>query len=590
MTATVPSLEPLADAAAVPPPLPASPEGRVRAYHQRTKHHLQRYAAGPETLDWDAQPDPFRRWRGAPLERLPLPATALVRSGAPAWADLFNPGAVAPHPADRNAIGLLLELSFALAAWKQHGPDRWAVRVNPSSGNLHPTEAYLLAHGVNGLADGLYHYAPREHALERRAALAPGCTDQGVRLWVGLASIYWREAWKYGERAYRYCQLDAGHALGALRYAAAVLGWRARVVQGLGDDVLCALLGLDRAEDFGDAEREVPDCLVELLPDPAAPHDAASVLPRWIAEGSWRGSANRLDRHPMYRWPVIEDVAAAARRPVLQAEAPAQPGLAAPTATPVPVAAVPPSRRGAVELIRGRRSAQRFDRRATLPRAALERIVQALMPGALPWDALPGAVRVHPVLFAHRVDGLAPGAYLLPRSAPGETLLREALGPNMDWLPVEGLPLWRLAENPALAGTLRTIDCHQALGSDAALAFALLAEFDQTLHDAPLAFALLAEFDQTLHDAPWRYRELLVEAGLLGQVLYLEAEAAGFNGTGIGCYFDDSLHELLGIEGTQVQSVYHFTIGAGLHDPRIQSMAPYAGREEHAWTTDPSSV
>jgi hypothetical protein len=195
------------------------------------------------------------------------------------------------------------------------------------------------------------------------------------------------------------------------------------------------------------------------------------------------------------------------------------------------------------------------------------------MPGALPWDALPGAVRVHPVLFAHRVEGLAPGAYLLPRSARGEALLREALGPNMDWLPVEGLPLWRLAENPALAGTLRTIDCHQALGSDAAL-----------------AFALLAEFDQPLHDAPWRYRELLVEAGLLGQVLYLEAEAAGFNGTGIGCYFDDTLHELLGIEGTRVQSVYHFTIGAGLHDPRIQTMAPYAGREEYAWTPDPSSV
>uniref|UniRef100_UPI00345BA16C nitroreductase family protein n=1 Tax=uncultured Azohydromonas sp. TaxID=487342 RepID=UPI00345BA16C len=245
----------------------------------------------------------------------------------------------------------------------------------------------------------------------------------------------------------------------------------------------------------------------------------------------------------------------------------------APAAAPATLAAVPPSPRSAVELIRGRRSAQRFDRRATLPRPALERIVQALMPGALPWDALPGAVRVHPVFFAHRVEGLASGAYLLPRSARGGTLLREALGPNMDWRPVEGLPLWRLAENPALAGALRTIDCHQALGSDAAL-----------------AFALLAEFNQPLRDAPWRYRELLVEAGLLGQVLYLEAEAAGFSGTGIGCYFDDTLHELLGIEDTRVQSVYHFTIGAALPDPRIQSMAPYAGREEHAWTPDPSSV
>ena len=35
-------------------------------YHQRTWHHLDRYAAGPQTLDWDAQPDPFRRYDGCP--------------------------------------------------------------------------------------------------------------------------------------------------------------------------------------------------------------------------------------------------------------------------------------------------------------------------------------------------------------------------------------------------------------------------------------------------------------------------------------------------------------------------------------------
>jgi nitroreductase len=43
---------------------------------------------------------------------------------------------------------------------------------------------------------------------------------------VGLSSIFWREAWKYGERAFRYCQHDVGHALGTLRSAAAALGWK----------------------------------------------------------------------------------------------------------------------------------------------------------------------------------------------------------------------------------------------------------------------------------------------------------------------------------------------------------------------------
>jgi SagB-type dehydrogenase family enzyme len=528
----------------------------VHAYHERSKHHLQRYAAGPETLDWDHQPDPFRRYADAPLEVLPLPAQALAATGRPAWRDLFVAGAVAPLAASRSAIGLLFELSFALSAWKQHGPDRWAVRCNPSSGNLHPTEAYLLAHGVTGLDDGLYHYAPREHALERRAAGVPGLAEDRTHLWLGLSSIHWREAWKYGERAFRYCQLDIGHALGALRYAAAVLGWRARVVEGLDHAGLSALMGLDRAADFGSAEREEPELLVELLPG-AAP--AQPLLPAvWPASTRWYGQANRLDRHPMYRWPVIEEVAAATRSPSLTRLRAADEVL-----SPI----TPPDESAAdavaVDLIRQRRSAQRFDPRAVMPRAAFARLVQALRPRGLPWDVRHATARLHLLLFAHRVEGLAPGAYALPRSPQGEALMRESFAPDLAWQAIEGLQasVFRLADNPALAGSLRTLNCHQALGSD-----------------AMVAVALLAEFDAVLDEAPSHYRELLQEAGLTGQVLYLEAEAAGLRGTGIGCFFDDALHQLVGPRGTALQSLYHFTIGAPLDDPRIASDRPYPER------------
>ena len=36
---------------------------------------------------------------------------------------------------------------------------------------------------------------------------------------------------------------------------------------------------------------------------------------------------------------------------------------------------------------------------------------------------------------------------------------------------------------------------------------------------------------------------------MIGQVLYLEAEAAGIRATGIGCFFDDEMHALLGLRG-----------------------------------------
>ena len=226
---------------------------------------------------------------------------------------------------------------------------------------------------------------------------------------------------------------------------------------------------------------------------------------------------------------------------------------------------MPRSTQPAATLIRQRRSAQRFDARARLPLAQLWLLLRALHPARLPFDAAPDAPRVHVLLFAHRVDGLAPGAYWLPRSDAGDALLRRTLPATLDFSPVPNAPvdapLRRLAENPALAGTLRTLNCHQALGSDAILGFALLAEFNP-LPDAPA------------------YRQRLQEAGLIGQVLYLEAEALGLRGTGIGCFFDDTLHQLIGLpeSATQapLQSVYHFTVGVPVTDARIVTEPPYA--------------
>ena len=59
---------------------------------------------------------------------------------------------------------------------------RWALRVNPSSGNLHPTEGYVLIGGIAelGEAPGLFHYAPAEHGLERRADCPEALLGLGV--------------------------------------------------------------------------------------------------------------------------------------------------------------------------------------------------------------------------------------------------------------------------------------------------------------------------------------------------------------------------------------------------------------------------
>ena len=199
----------------------ADPLDMVMRYHQETKHHFSRYARSLGYLDWANQPDPFRRYEGAPLIALPL----LKPDDAPAsplYEDLYRPGAIASAPVSVRSLSRLFEYSLAISAWKQAGEVRWALRTNPSSGNLHPTEAYLLIDEVAGFRHpGLYHYAAKEHALELRAqwpkesfaSLLQGFPPSAFL--VGFASVNWRETWKYGERAFRYCQHDVGHAIGS---------------------------------------------------------------------------------------------------------------------------------------------------------------------------------------------------------------------------------------------------------------------------------------------------------------------------------------------------------------------------------------
>src|SRR5262249_5306572 len=149
-------------------------------------------------LDWANQPDPFRTYAGgADAIDLPLLADAVTTP----FADLFVPGGVRPRRPDGHSVAVLLELALGLSAWKQHGRSRWALRCNPSSGNLPPAEGYVVVPELPGLPAGVYHYTSRDHQLQRRAALTAGGSDAlraslpaGAFL-VGLSSVAWREAW-----------------------------------------------------------------------------------------------------------------------------------------------------------------------------------------------------------------------------------------------------------------------------------------------------------------------------------------------------------------------------------------------------------
>src|SRR5947209_10343836 len=208
-----------------------------REYHESTKHSVASLRRSQHVLDWANMPDPFRHYEGVPVLDLPPdPPTPEV----PARALLNGVSGTTPAADGATFLSQLLFYSAAISASKRvpSTGDRYALRVNPSSGNLHPTEFHFLTRGLKGWPDGLYHYRPSAHMAEQRALgdLEMKWTDSSVPVIFVLTSIAWREAWKYGDRAYRYCLHDVGHAWQALALAARAIGCDSFAVGHFPDD------------------------------------------------------------------------------------------------------------------------------------------------------------------------------------------------------------------------------------------------------------------------------------------------------------------------------------------------------------------
>ena len=180
----------------------------------------------------------------------------------------------------------------------------------------------------------------------------------------------------------------------------------------------------------------------------------------------------------------------------------------------------------------------------------------------MPWDVWPYAPAIHLLIFVHRVEGLTPGLYFLVRDPKNLSSIQHSMNSELTWSSTpncpEDLSLYWLLEGDAKKLAVQ-VSCHQEIAGDSAFSFGMLAEFEGRLREC----------------GPWWYPRLFWESGLLGQVLYLEAEAAGARATGIGCFFDDPVHEIVSVKGLSFQSLYHFTIGGPVEDGRLMTLPPY---------------
>src|SRR2546425_756842 len=286
-------------------------------YHEQTKHHFHRYARSLGFLDWANQPNPFRFYEGVTPVRLPL----LQKDPASEHLALYERSRNVFQGFTRETVGAFLELSLGLSAWKSIPGSTWALRMNPSSGNLHPTEAHLILSALPGITAGVFHYNSFLHALEPRAAV-PETLSQQIKehlhtdgFLVALTSIFWREAWKYGERAFRYCQHDVGHALAALSFSANLLGWKVTWLNVVPDAEIARLLGFDQIQ-WPQFEAEHPEllCFVHRSGAQRIPRDLPSEIVSKFSELRFQGTPNQLSEDHV-DWEIISRVAEATAKP-----------------------------------------------------------------------------------------------------------------------------------------------------------------------------------------------------------------------------------------------------------------------------------
>lgn len=149
--------------------------------------------------------------------------------------------------------------------WAAQGVNRpGGYRTAPSAGALYPLEVYFLAGQVEGLAAGLYHYQPQNHALERiqagdkRAALSEAALNQDsiteAPAVIIITAIYQRTMVKYGQRGEQYVHMEVGSAAQNIYLQAVSLELGTVFIGAFYDDLVQTTLGL--------AEDEIPLCLM----------------------------------------------------------------------------------------------------------------------------------------------------------------------------------------------------------------------------------------------------------------------------------------------------------------------------------------
>ena len=502
--------------------MPNSDTSAARSFHDATKLSYISLATKPPL---------YKSYPGLPTVALPADMPSPAAATLPAVAGAMSPS---QGPLDLTTIAQLLHYSAGLirrSTLRTAGEVHY--RAAASAGALYPIELYVVCGDLPGLAAGVYHYGPATNSLTllrsgdyrgnltQSAGAHPAVADAPATIM--CSCVFWRSAWKYRERGYRYCYWDNGTILANMTATATALGQPAEIVAGFADSEVDALLGLESSS-------EASFCMVPVGSGSAAPPAAGSL-------GSDDAGVLGVERRTEYP----ETTALHAGSVLFDASEVAAWREAGNSTSPLreragvrvkPNASEWPESAPLGGTIAHRGSTRRFAREP-MPAGRLEALLAA---STATISADYGGGLIDTYLIVNAAEGITPGTYYYSLSNGRLEQLSEG-------------------EYREEAGHL----CfEQALGADSSAVAYFMADLD----------AILARFGNR------GYRLAQLEAGIIGGRMYLSTHAMGLGATGM-TFYDDAVTAFFSPHAAGKSLM--FLVGLGITHERNQ-VHPFRSR------------
>ena len=498
-------------------------------YHQKTKHTRISVARDSGGLNWSTKPNVFKKYPDAELIALPEPAESAGVSVGAAIETCRRPvHRFSTDPVTLADVSTVLAMTNGITS-TLHYPNRtYYLRAAPSAGALYPTITYLIARNVEGLPAGIYHYAVDRHKLHRlrpnaatseelASLVARGHLVKDAPVTFVFTSAFYRSAWKYRERSYRYCCLDAGHLAVQTSLAAAALGYGSSPIGRFDDARVNALLGLNETEEG--AMLVLPVGVASEEPPVPAGEPEFALAPKDLA-----GRSDPL---------------------LLLIHGSTNLGLTGATVQPLPSTELADKAYAGLPVVELPRAfGEGGDLFATISRRRSVR----------EW-ADPGMSLVELSTVMYYAFGIAQDS--------GRLLCDSGVGHN------RALNLYvivnRIEELEAGVYYYRRYDHalseirrgdYRAQGYAASL-------FQDAVGDADAALVMTVDLQRLGHpDGDRGYRYAGLNAGMLGGRVYLQTTGLELGCCGIGAYFDDEVSDLIGVSPEKELVIYMAAIGA----------------------------